>query len=106
MGADETEDLLHGARIGGNLEVRDQPGGVGLGPEGAESRHRVHDVVGIFRLGFEENGHPVLPEAVIDLGIALAFLALRQERGNVLIILHPQGGQGAEAQDDSRCSAR
>ena len=59
MGTDETEDLLHGARVGGYLQVRHQAsdgsvaavGGGGdrvdLGPVLAEGGHRVHQAVGI-----------------------------------------------------------
>ena len=114
MGTDETEDLLHGARVGGYLQVRNQSadgsvaaiGGGGdrvdLGPVLAEGGHRVHQAVGILLVGFEENGHPVLSEEVVDVGIALAFLALRQEGRNILLVVDPKGGEGAEAQDEDQ----
>ena len=110
--ADEIENLRHGAGVCGHLHVRHHAadgsvlavGGDGncvdIGPILAEGGHRVQQAVGIFPVGFEENGHPVLAEAIVDVGIALAFLALRKECGNVLLIVHPKRQQRADSQDD------
>ena len=102
---DEAEDRFDRIGIGTHPQVRDEAGRIGIGPDPAEGGHGVHQAVGIgIRrvAGLEENGHPVLPQAVIDLRIPLAFLRLRQEGGDVLLVVHPQGGQGAEAYENGQ----
>ena len=109
VSADETEDLLDGIGVGVHPEVGHQGGRIRFGPEVAEGGHGVHEAVGIGlgRVpGLEEDGHPVLSQAVIDLGIPLALLRLRQEGGDVLLVVHPEGGQGAEPQQDQEQSDR
>ena len=88
--ADETKGFQHFTVVGpgadGNL-------GTSLIPIGFKGNHRIQTLAEGTAL--KKDGHPVLPPGLPD----LLQLLLRQERRDVLVILHTQGIKQAGSQD-------